>query len=131
MFQLEKSLLLAVLWPWLSGWTKPYVLFCSSSFSQLEYEVPVHPTAIRIYETFNPGGVVAIKALHPQGHWDLLWSTDKPVHLTSSRIFSPPLKVNFHWYVLFTDWIHKLEVMLFHRGRYQTLIFFWQNGQHL
>ncbi|GFO41974.1 F-box/lrr-repeat protein 4 [Plakobranchus ocellatus] len=61
-------------------------------YLELEYDIPVCPTAINIYETFNPGAVVAVKILDTNGRWEMLWSVKKPVHLTQSRIFSPALK---------------------------------------
>ncbi|CAL1542132.1 unnamed protein product [Lymnaea stagnalis] len=61
-------------------------------FIELEFEHPVTPSAINIYETYNPGGVIAIKVLNLYNKWELLWQTHTPEVLSSSRIFSPPLK---------------------------------------
>lgn len=61
-------------------------------FIELEFEVAVCPTAINIYETYNPGGIMAVKILDQKGQWEKLWSTNRPTCLDQSRIFSPPLK---------------------------------------
>jgi len=61
-------------------------------FIEVKFDVKVRPTAINIYETFNPGAVVAVRAKDKNGAWEVLWSTDKPEHLQKSRIFSPTLK---------------------------------------
>ncbi|RUS77849.1 hypothetical protein EGW08_014401 [Elysia chlorotica] len=63
-----------------------------NQYIELEFDVPVCPTAINIYETYNPGAVTAIKFMDSKGKWDTLWSTTKTLVLTQSRIFSPPLK---------------------------------------
>lgn len=64
--------------------------------NQLEYKEPVFVTGIDIYETYNLGGVTAVKVLDKNGDWQALWATQKPEKVTSSigRIFSPPLKVS-------------------------------------
>ncbi|KAK3772997.1 hypothetical protein RRG08_036330 [Elysia crispata] len=61
-------------------------------YLELEFDVPVCPTAINIYETYNPGAVVTVKVIDSKGKWETLWSISKPTVLAQSRIFSPPLK---------------------------------------
>lgn len=62
---------------------------------QLEFEEYVHVAEIDIFETYNPGGVVAIKGLDDTGIWRILWKTNKPKKLSNERIFSPVLVVSF------------------------------------
>ncbi|XP_005092041.1 F-box/LRR-repeat protein 4 isoform X2 [Aplysia californica] len=64
----------------------------SNQFIEVEFDVLVRPTAVNIYETFNPGAVVAVKAQDPMGKWVPLWTASRPQTFTASRIFSPSLK---------------------------------------
>ena len=64
----------------------------------MEFDVMVRPTCINIYETYNPGAVIAVKAQNMMGQWVTLWSTNKPEHLHDSRIFSPTIKVNHSYW---------------------------------
>merc|ERR1712154_276617 len=61
-------------------------------YLELKFKTRVRPTAINIYETFNPGAVVAVRARGKSDSWEVLWSTDNPQCLTESRIFSPVIK---------------------------------------
>jgi hypothetical protein len=45
---------------------------------ELTYETPVHPVAVRIRETFNPGAVVKVEAQDAQGMWHTLWTGKDP-----------------------------------------------------
>ncbi|XP_059177325.1 kelch-like protein 8 [Physella acuta] len=64
----------------------------NKQFLEIQYEVPVLPKSINIYETLNSGAVVAIKVLNPSSQWDVLWRSNSAEVLTISRIFSPSLK---------------------------------------
>ena len=75
----------------------PWAALYSSTLNifQIEFDVMVRPTALNIYETFNPGAVVSIKAQNALGNWVILWSASRPIHLHESRIFSPSLRVSW------------------------------------
>merc|ERR1719290_306383 len=68
------------------------------NFIDIKYEHAVYPFRIHIYETYNPGGVVAIWAGDCRGRWKLLWdsslsATSHPSPATEQpRVFSPPLR---------------------------------------
>jgi hypothetical protein len=64
----------------------------ANQFIELEFDVMVRPTAINIYETYNPGAVVSVKAQDMMGNWINLFHVNRPTHMTQSRIFSPTLK---------------------------------------
>ncbi|KAH9499206.1 hypothetical protein Btru_004449 [Bulinus truncatus] len=64
----------------------------SFQFIEIEFEKAVTPEAINIFETYNAGGTVAVKAMNPFNQWEILWNTKAPKNLTYSRVFSPPLK---------------------------------------
>jgi F-box/leucine-rich repeat protein 4 len=72
-------------------------------FIELEYSDPVIPTAIEIFETYNPGGVVRILALPVAGkdsscRWQVLWEGPVVTGLPDkARCFKPELRaVKFH-----------------------------------
>lgn len=62
-------------------------------FIVIEFEEYVIPSAITIYETFNPGSVVQIWAYvkHTED-WVSLWSGPPARTERHSRRFSPPIK---------------------------------------
>ena len=65
-----------------------------SSWIELEFARAVYMCGIEIYETFNPGAVVRVMVLSPQGVWESAWRGD-PAQMTlpaRSRVFSPPIK---------------------------------------
>ncbi len=64
---------------------------------ELAYEFPVVPHAVAIYETYNPGAVVAIEALDIEsGEWVTLWEGEAQAPEEIARIFEPELaQVNF------------------------------------
>ena len=62
---------------------------------QLEYAEPVFITGLDIYETYHAGGVKAIYGRDPSDKWRPLWKTDRVQAITTSRVFSPPIKVGF------------------------------------
>ncbi len=58
---------------------------------ELRYAHLVVPTAIRIYETYNPGAVVAVEAYNGEAdEWVVLWSGQDPSQ-EAPAVFSPPL----------------------------------------
>lgn len=58
---------------------------------ELRYAHPVFPTAIRIYETYNPGAVVAVEAYNGEAdEWVTLWSGQDPSQ-EAPAAFSPPI----------------------------------------
>src|SRR5690606_33456 len=72
----------------------PYFPHGTKEFLEVEYEVEVFPTGIRIYETFNPGSVVKVSARRNNlDQWEELWS-GPPMWNTKkeSRILSLELK---------------------------------------
>eukprot|EP01080_Neovahlkampfia_damariscottae_P000158 gene158-4404_t len=65
----------------------------SKEFLEIEYSKSVYPIKMEIYETFNPGSLVKIKAKNPKGKWTILWESKPDRCLKEeSRIFSPKLK---------------------------------------
>jgi hypothetical protein len=59
----------------------------------LYYDVPVFPYRVDIYESYNPGAVVAVEAYHAESdQWVLLWEGDSTVEETPIRVFSPVLE---------------------------------------
>lgn len=57
----------------------------------LTYATAVVPTAIAIYESFNPGAVISVAALDPNSNeWITLWEGESPTNETL-RVFSPEL----------------------------------------
>lgn len=60
---------------------------------ELTFETPVIPTAIDIYENYNPGAVIEVAALDPNSNqWVVLWEGEDLTGL-EFRIFSPELTV--------------------------------------
>jgi len=70
----------------------------AANFIDIKFEHAVYPFRIHIYETYNPGGLVALWAGDCQGTWKLLWdSCLSPIaggQITSQqpRQFSPPIQ---------------------------------------
>jgi len=71
----------------------------ANNFIDVKFEHAVFPFRIHIYETYNPGGLVALWAGDCQGTWKLLWdsSLSSPTvqgQATSQqpRQFSPPIQ---------------------------------------
>ncbi|GJQ85449.1 putative F-box LRR-repeat protein [Trypoxylus dichotomus] len=58
----------------------------------LRFEAAVIPTAVIIYETFNPGAVVRIWARHTGESWLILWEGKPQICPQTSRNFSPPIR---------------------------------------
>lgn len=57
------------------------------------FERPVHPVAVDIYESYNPGAVTAIEAYdEPNDAWFVLWEGESDTLGESSAVFSPTLK---------------------------------------
>lgn len=57
----------------------------------LTFETAVVPSAIDIYESYNPGAVVAIAARDPNSNeWVVLWEGEEPTG-RAMRVFSPEL----------------------------------------
>ncbi|KAH3735301.1 hypothetical protein DPMN_041766, partial [Dreissena polymorpha] len=46
-----------------------------NQFLEFEFDYPVYVTKVDVYETFNAGGVKAIKCFDVSGMWITLWST--------------------------------------------------------
>lgn len=69
----------------------------AANFIDVKFEHAVYPFRIHIYETYNPGGLVALWAGDCQGTWKLLWdATLSPVAggqfaTHQPRQFSPPI----------------------------------------
>ena len=70
----------------------------AANFIDVKFEHAVYPFRIHIYETYNPGGLVALWAGDCQGTWKLLWDSSlSPTvqgQVTSQqpRQFSPPIQ---------------------------------------
>ena len=65
-----------------------------SSWIELEFARAVYMCGIEIYETFNPGAVVRILVLSPQGVWESAWRGE-PQQMAlpaRSRVFAPTIK---------------------------------------
>jgi len=85
-------------------WRKPYnspqkKAPAANNFIDVKFEKATYPFRIHIYETYNPGGIVAIWANDSSsGRWSLLWdsSHSSKAHPTPDteqpRVFSPPLR---------------------------------------
>ncbi|KRT78169.1 F-box domain-containing protein [Oryctes borbonicus] len=58
----------------------------------LRFEAAVIPTAVIIYETYNPGAVVRIWARHTGENWLILWEGKPEICEQTSRYFSPPIR---------------------------------------
>ncbi|XP_066993757.2 F-box/LRR-repeat protein 4 isoform X2 [Anabrus simplex] len=79
----------------------------SQDFIDIEFEQPVYPCEINIYETYNPGAVVSIWAADPYGKWSMLWEGEPQEVGHVSRIFSPELKrIDFPTRVLRVEFYH-------------------------
>ncbi|XP_052217124.1 uncharacterized protein LOC127835000 [Dreissena polymorpha] len=61
----------------------------ANQFLEFQYATPVYVTKVDVYETYNAGGVKAIKCLDVSGTWITLWSTPQVSVIKSARIFSP------------------------------------------
>jgi hypothetical protein len=62
----------------------------------LEYNQPVLPGAILIYETFNPGAVKRVSVFRPDGTEVPVWVNREPFRPPpQSRVLKVPLKINF------------------------------------
>jgi hypothetical protein len=58
----------------------------------LVFEQPVNPTAIEIYESFNPGAVAQIEVLDPNtDEWVVVWSGEADTAGQEMAVFSPEL----------------------------------------
>lgn len=77
--------------------------------TDLEYHKEVYPVRVSIYETYNPGSVVAIWARDDTGQWLRLWYGPPQVVPHKPRIFSPPLQLcNFKTKMLRLEFNHSL-----------------------
>lgn len=87
-----------------------YLVVCIfSTLTDLEYHKEVFPIRISIYETYNPGSVVAIWARDETGQWFQLWSGPPQIVPHKPRIFSPPLQLcNFKTRMLRLEFNHSL-----------------------
>lgn len=70
----------SVLAPSGTVFVKPYghrKKYKNQNFVDLEYSIPTYPYKLAVYETFNPGSVVAVWALveqkTEQAKWEKLW----------------------------------------------------------
>ncbi|KAH3795476.1 uncharacterized protein LOC127838584 [Dreissena polymorpha] len=61
----------------------------ANQYLEFQFVTPVHVTKVDVYETYNAGGVKAIKCLDVSGTWITLWSTPQVSVIHSARIFSP------------------------------------------
>ncbi|XP_011500212.1 PREDICTED: F-box/LRR-repeat protein 4 [Ceratosolen solmsi marchali] len=81
----------------------------SHDYIDLEYHKEVYPVRISIYETYNPGSVVAIWARNETGQWLRLWNGPPQIVPHKPRIFSPPLQLcNFKTKMLRLEFNHSL-----------------------
>lgn len=59
---------------------------------ELFFDFPVVPTAVEIYESYNPGAVIAVDAYNiDTGEWVTLWEGEAAPAEEAYRIFSPEL----------------------------------------
>lgn len=76
--------------------------FRCRDFIELEFDRPVVPTQIEIFETYNPGSLVRILALPSAGkdslvRWQVIWKGQVQDVPPESRCFKPDLRpVQFH-----------------------------------
>jgi len=62
----------------------------------LEYEKPISPKAVMIYETFNPGGVTKVSAFKLDGEEVVIWKGKDPTPIGSAKGLSVvPVRVTF------------------------------------
>ncbi|XP_052233558.1 uncharacterized protein LOC127846389 isoform X3 [Dreissena polymorpha] len=61
----------------------------ANQFLEFQFATPVYVTKVDVYETYNAGGVKAVKCLDVSGTWITLWSTPQVSRIQSARIFSP------------------------------------------
>ncbi|KAI4457269.1 f-box/tpr repeat protein pof3 [Holotrichia oblita] len=64
----------------------------SQDYITLRFEAAVIPTAVVIYETYNPGSVVRIWGRHTGEQWIILWEGKPEKCPQTSRNFSPPIR---------------------------------------
>jgi len=65
-------------------------------FVDIQYQKPVYPHSVHVYETYNGGCVRRMWAGNGQGKWKLLWENPVSASLQSSNVFSPKLnRINF------------------------------------
>lgn len=78
-------------------------------YQDLEYYQEVYPIRVSIYETYNPGSVVAIWAQNSGGKWFQLWSGFPQIIPHKPRIFSPHLQLcNFKTKMIRLEFNHNL-----------------------
>ncbi|KAL7300445.1 hypothetical protein TKK_0006797 [Trichogramma kaykai] len=81
----------------------------SHDYIDLSFSKDVYPVRISIYETYNPGSVVAIWARDEDGRWTKLWNGPPQIVPHKPRIFSPPLQqINFKTKILRLEFNHSL-----------------------
>lgn len=69
----------------------------------------MYPVRISIYETYNPGSLVAIWAKDETGQWYRLWNGPPQIVPHKARIFSPPLQLcSFKTKILRLEFNHSL-----------------------
>ncbi|XP_052238490.1 uncharacterized protein LOC127849779 [Dreissena polymorpha] len=69
------------------AWAPNYI--DANQFLEFQFTTSVYVTQLDVYETFNGGGVKAIKCFDVSEKWITLWSTDKVSVKRYPRIFSP------------------------------------------
>ena len=79
----------------LHGAWAPHKASGAREWIELEFERGMQIGGIEIYETFNPGAVVAIKVKSIAGDWEVAWegAAERGRLPATSRVFSPPLVV--------------------------------------
>ncbi|XP_014487327.1 PREDICTED: F-box/LRR-repeat protein 4 isoform X1 [Dinoponera quadriceps] len=81
----------------------------SQDYIVVEYNHEVYPIRVSVYETYNPGSVIAIWAQDCHGQWFQLWNGPPQIVPHKPRIFSPRLQLcNFKTKTLRLEFNHSL-----------------------
>ena len=71
-----------------------------------DYQIPIHPKAIEVHETYNPGAVTRISGLDGNGNETTLWEGTETIPAGASRnvsIFTIHTKKRFRRYKICID----------------------------
>ena len=78
-----------------SNSTKINMLYLQNIFLfKLEFDKTLYIEEVRIYETYNCGGVKKVSCRSPAGQWVVIWEVPGPSWVQHSRIFTPPISVS-------------------------------------
>jgi len=74
-----------------TNWS-PFSSSGTQEFLHVKYDIPVIPTRIKVYETYNPGALVKVSGKDPSDNWVILWSGARQTNSGKAVINELPLK---------------------------------------